>query len=97
MTRGEHAAVRAQAAEAKPELMRQLYPDLYLHFLDICITSYWYVARVEGFALVHRLLESVRADPRLAAVLAPEAGRICANLVHYRADLARDAERLLLQ
>jgi hypothetical protein len=97
MTRGEHAAVRAQAAEAKPELMRQLYPDLYLHFLDICITSYWYVARVEGFALVHRLLESLRGDPRLAAVLAAEAPRICANLVHYRADLARDAEKLLLQ
>lgn len=92
---GNHADVCRLAEDMKPDLMRQLYPDLYLHWLDICITSFWYVEPQAGREYVERLLDAAVAEPRAFEFLDGESVRILSNLGFYGERYLRRASDLL--
>jgi hypothetical protein len=91
MQKGQHERVRRAARQMKPLLMKQCHEDLYLHFLDICIASFWFAHREEGRRYARWLLDAAATDPRALAFLRGEAPRLVENLRLYADDFAHRA------
>jgi hypothetical protein len=95
MHEGLHERVRRAARQMKPVLMKQCYEDLYLCFLDVCITSFWFAHREEGRRYARWLLDAAAEGPTALDFLRREAPRLVGNLRGYSEEYADRALTLL--
>jgi hypothetical protein len=97
MQKGQHERVRRAARQMKPVLMKQRHEDLYLRYLDVCITSFWFAHREEGRRYARWLLDAAANDPLALDFLRSQATRLVGNLRSYSEDYANQALSLLGQ